>query len=485
MNKRRTIFLLLIIAFGLYSFAQQPHYFVANGKKVNIKEFNKRIANAMDDIGIPGVSLAIIDHDSVVFSNAYGYVTKGGEKLNRETIFEACSLSKTFLVYLVYKMVDKGLLDLDKPMYKYMRKENFENMPGYQLITPRMILSHCSGIENWREMNNPDSLEIVAFPGTSYVYSGEGYHYLAEVMEMLIKEPYERTVKRVVLTPLHLNRTFTSYAKDNSSPLNYAIGHTIMGDTIPKKKNYTPVPAAGVHTTPEDYANLIIAICNGKYVSAARIKDMLTPSIRLIDTDSLTHYGPGFEVIYSPHDTLICHEGANAGFRNVFFYSVRNKRGFVLMTNHEWGKKLAELVSRSTVELDITTRTHQYSFEDQYPDNASRLLNIYRKKGVDAMLANVEQLRQKNKLSMKNMVELSYAFAGKDDKINKMLLDENVAYFPASIWPYMELGYYYYERNDFGQAYKYFSRIKEIDHTASLVDFELKVCEEKKGQGIK
>lgn len=483
--KRKIPFLLALVTVIAGAYAQQTAYFMVNGRKISIRDFDNKIKRMMDDIGVPGASLAIIDSNRIVYSSAYGYVKKGGAPINSETIFEACSLSKSFLVYMTYKLVDEGKLNLDKPIYQYLEKRSLKKYPGYSLITPRMLLSHCSGIENWKEMNNPDSLEIVAAPGKSYVYSGEGYHYLAEVVQMLMKEPYEKAIKRVVLDPLHLTRTYTSYAKDDSYPLNYAIGHTVMGDTVPKRKNHTPIPAALVHTTAEDYANLIIHLFNGKNLSDARVKDVLTPAVRLIEIDSSAWYGAGFEIIYSPHDTLIAHGGANAGFRNAVFYSVTHQRGFVLMTNQEWGKKMAEQINKATVDMDITPRTRQYGFEDQYPDNATKLLNTYRTKGVTGMLQQINQLKQKNRLGAKTLVELSYALPGRDSMIGKQLLNDNAALFSGSVWPYLELGYYYYERSDYAMAHKYFAKVKEMYGEADLVNYELKICEEKKEAGIK
>jgi CubicO group peptidase (beta-lactamase class C family) len=473
------VFAIILIAFCNRAVAQSKEIVFTSGRSINVIEFNNSIRKSMDAVGITGLSLAVIDNDKVVFSNSYGYKDKGGGKINGETIFEACSLSKSFFAYLVYQLVEEGKLDLDKPIYEYWENGALKNDPRNKAITSRMILSHCSGIENWKDMNNPDSLEIVANPGERYVYSGEGYHYLAVVVQNLMKQSYEQAIIKKVLEPLKLNRTYTTYSADGRYPSNYAIGHDIMGNAVlPKRKNTSPVPAAGMHTTANDYANLIIHFFNSKNFSAAGRKNLVSPVIRLHKQNPSVYYGPGFEVIITPGDTIISHGGANQGFRNVVFYSLKHKRGFVLLTNHEWGKKLVAQISKATVDLDIETRLGDYDFEDQFPDNATRLLNIYKKAGFETMMKQVDVLQQKKQLKTRTLPDLSYALRyDKNDNGARLLLEKNIACFPGETNPYVELGYYYYESKSYDSAYRYFSRIGDIHGDTALISYQVKLCE--------
>src|SRR5580692_11694837 len=131
--------------------AQNEGYFMSNGKNVEIGVFNREMEKKIRDVGIQAVSVAIIDDNKVVFSNAYGYKQLSAkDKVDPNTVFEACSLSKSYLVYVVFKLVDEGKFDLDKPICQYMEPGPIlDHDPRYKLITSRMILSHCSGIENW------------------------------------------------------------------------------------------------------------------------------------------------------------------------------------------------------------------------------------------------------------------------------------------------------------------------------------------------
>lgn len=466
-------------------FGQQKQFFWVNNKKVYISSLNSKLSRAMKDLGIPGISLAVIDNNKVVFSEGLGYKLRNAGVVDDKTIFEACSLSKTFLVYVAYRLADEGKLDLDKPMWEYMKNENLANDSRYKLITARMLLSHCSGIENWRTMNDPDSLEITAQPGTQYVYSGEGYHYLAEVIQIILDEAYEKTIKRMVLGPLQLFRSFTSYSKDGKYPTNYATGHDLTGHKIEKWKNDSPVPASGVHTTARDYANLIINFFKPGNFSETSIKNILHPAVRIINSDPASYYGPGFEIIYSADDTIISHGGANTGFRNIMFYSVKNKRGFVLMTNHEWGKKLAKLVCEETAGISITPRLVQDDFEDQYPDNTALLLKKYRQKGFDTMLAAIQQLKLSGQLGPKTLSELGYSFLSEGkESVMKDFFSQNIALFPVRTFPYLDYGYYYLDKPDYDSAYKYFNQIRIFGGDTTMMIYQLRYCEKKLGRPV-
>ncbi|MCX6316087.1 MAG: serine hydrolase [Bacteroidetes bacterium] len=461
---------------------QGAGYFISGNRKININSFNTRLIKAMQDLGIPAVSLAVIDNNKVVFSEGVGFKQKNGSRADKETIFEACSLSKSFLVFVAHKLVEQGMLDLDKPMYQYMENESLQGDPRYRLITPRMLLSHSSGIENWRDMNDPDSLEITATPGSQYVYSGEGYHYLAEVIQELMKEDYEKTIRRMVFKPLGLRRSFTTYSKDGKFPVNYAVGYDLVGKKVDKWKNSTPVPASGVHTTAHDYATLITAFFRPGNFSAQTLENLLHPAVRIIEKDDISFYGPGFEIIYSGNDTLICHGGANGGFRNIMFYSVKSKSGFVLMTNQEWGKKLAAFIARETTSLDISPRLLQDDFEDQYPDHTTALLKLYRQKGMQPFRHSLDTLSSSGNMGPKTLSELGYFFYGLgQEDLTRKFFTQNITLFPKREFGYLDYGYYYMEKKQFDSAYKYFNAIRNFGGDTTMMFYQLRNCEKKLG----
>ena len=103
--------------------------------------------------------------------------------VDSNTVFEFASVSKTVFAYVVMKACEKGILDLDTPLTKYTSDRYLVGDPRLDLITPRHVLSHTTGFQNWRSKTDP--LRIQFTPGAHRGYSGEGYWYLQSVLTHL------------------------------------------------------------------------------------------------------------------------------------------------------------------------------------------------------------------------------------------------------------------------------------------------------------
>ncbi|MCX2584723.1 serine hydrolase domain-containing protein [Pedobacter sp. MR22-3] len=461
-----------ISAFNTY--AQKS--FGVNNRIIDIDALNKKVDFLIKETGIPGVSLSIISNDKIVFSNSYGVKQLGTEgKINNETIFEACSLSKSFLAFVAYQLADKGRLDLDKPLYNYLKYQLLEHDLRYKSITARMVLSHSSGIENWKFMHNPDTLELMSNPGERFVYSGEGYQYLAQVIELILHKSYEDYISDMVIKPLGLKRTFTSY---KSNPQNYAIGHNAFGKPYEKWKNMSTRPASGNHTTSADYAKLIIGIFNQKNISNHTIYEVTRPIVRLQENNPSVYYAAGFEIISSKNDTIISHGGTNDGFRGLMFYSPKNKTGFVLLANSDRGKSIAMSINDATVQLDVAAK-FLGNFSEQYPSNAISLLKFYNESGLNVMLARLNELEHEGKLNENTLNDLGEEFMKVSDSVATDLLTKNIRLFPKSSTSHYLLGIIDMKNKRYSSAYAHFQKAKELNFQYGDIDFDINEARKK------
>ena len=89
-----------------------------DGEKLSVGHLDEFILKAMDSVGVPGLSIAIINDANIVYHRAFG-VTDIEKKtpVTDKTIFEGASLSKPLFAYFVMKMVEKGVLNLDEPYF--------------------------------------------------------------------------------------------------------------------------------------------------------------------------------------------------------------------------------------------------------------------------------------------------------------------------------------------------------------------------------
>jgi CubicO group peptidase (beta-lactamase class C family) len=468
--------LTLIICWSGIS-AQQPTAFSVNGKKIDARQFDGKVNHLLTETGVPAMSLAIIEDNKIVYYKNYGYkkiTTK--EKVDSTTIFEACSLSKSFLVFAAYRLVDEGKLDLHKPMYQYLEHPRLAHDPRYKLITPMMILNHSSGIENWAMFNNPDTLEILSDPGTKYVYSGEGYEYLARVMESILHKSYRTYISEMVFEPLQLKNTYASYSSGGKFPSDYATGHSLFQKVFDKWKNDSTGPAAGIHTTAKDYATLLLSVFNKKYLSDSSLKLILTPGIRRGNPRVSRYFNTGFEALYTPNDTIISHSGDNRGFKNLMFYSVTKKRGIVFLTNSDMGIRLGRELCGMSVGLDVSPYFSDYY--EQYPSPAIRLAKIYREKGKAAMFAALEELENapKDRIAAKSIDDLGQLFYDEDKTIARKLLQDNIRLYPNSPRSYFTLGEMEMEEKNYKTAYEYFLKAKTLNIDDGDLEDNLAKC---------
>lgn len=392
-----------LVTTSLYVRAQQATFFNSADSIVNIGEFDRNVQKMMAGVGVPAASIAVIEDNEIVYFNTYGLRNKEKKKLaNNKTIFEGASLTKIFLVYVVNRLIEQGRFDLDKPMYQYLEHEQLKHDTRYKLITPRMIMCHSSGIENWRRDNDPDVLEILEDPGTEFVYSGEGYQYLARVVSLILGKSYEAYITEMVINPFGLERTFMKYRKTALTPFqkgatgNYAIGYSPYGKPVSKWKNHEAVPASGVHTTARALAKLLVGIMNGENLSHARIDSICTPQISIPEPGQQS--GLGFFLAYTDQDSVIFFGGVNTGFRSYMFYSFKYKRGFVFQSNAETGWMMILELNRLTAHLKIDQLFEGISFM-QYPSKYIYLQNIFREQDRNKFLVAVQMEIQKGTLS--------------------------------------------------------------------------------------
>ncbi|WP_289644215.1 serine hydrolase domain-containing protein [Maribacter aestuarii] len=121
------------------------------GKKISSDSLDIFLEGQMKVLDVPGVSVAIINDGRVVYHTVKGYAdSETKKKVNEKTIFEGASLSKPLFAYFVMGFVEEGKLDLDRPLYEYLPYDDIANDERYKKITARMVLSHTTGLPNWR-----------------------------------------------------------------------------------------------------------------------------------------------------------------------------------------------------------------------------------------------------------------------------------------------------------------------------------------------
>jgi CubicO group peptidase (beta-lactamase class C family) len=349
MNYVRTVLVCLIGFFGAKAPAQIK---TLNGKTIAFADMDKFISRKIDSLNIPSASVAFINNGKIVYSKAYGLADVEHKiKADENTVYEAASISKIVFAYFIMRMVDKGVIDLDAPLYKYLPYKDIEYDERYKLFTARMVLSHTTGLPNWHEWqpadpsrNLPKGAQYIMFtPGTQFSYSGEGYQYLSWVIAHLLKTDMvhlSEIVHEEVCKPLameHADFSWNDYIKTHRA--NGYFGNDRKDSLrLGELKRFDEFSApGGLRTNAADYAKFMIGIVEGKGLSKKSATELLSNQATVTDAgtarDAGEHWGLGVAIKTTPYGIRYWHNGSNGDFTSEFEIFKDSKSGFVVLTN--------------------------------------------------------------------------------------------------------------------------------------------------------
>jgi CubicO group peptidase (beta-lactamase class C family) len=342
-----------LILLLLISIASQAQITALNGKKISAAAMDHFLSIQMDSLHIPGLSIAIINKGKIVYHQNLGYANlEKKTKVDNNSLFEACSMSKTVFAYFVLQMVDKGVIKLDTPLYQYLPYPDIAYDERYKLITARMILAHTSGLPNWHEYEPADSslhvpkgAQYLKFtPGTGFNYSGEGYQYLVRVMAHLLNTnelELGNIVYKEVCKPLGMNHSWfgwNDFVKEHKvSGYRFKDGENKVGE-LKKFEEFSA--AGGLHSNAVDYAHFIIALMHQK------ADEMFKQQSKVPDWDDTDYWGLGIGMKTTPYGLRYMHSGNNGDFTCYFIMYKDLQTGFVFFTNNNQAGDLFDILEQ-------------------------------------------------------------------------------------------------------------------------------------------
>jgi len=245
------------------------------------RRLEQRIPPLLREAGVPGLSIALLRDGELVWHRGFGVKNaRTGEPVTDGTVFEAASLSKPVFAYAVLRLVDRGELDLDRPLTQYLPgRYDVGDDPRLDRITARRVLSHTTGLPNWRPRGGP--LLIHFTPGERFSYSGEGFVYLSKVIEHVTGEALDDFMRRIVFEPLGM--TSSSYVWQESYEARMTSVHDSKGDPaeLDRMARSSGNVAASLLTTAEDYGRFVAAVSKGTGLRTQSWKSMLTPQVNV------------------------------------------------------------------------------------------------------------------------------------------------------------------------------------------------------------
>jgi CubicO group peptidase (beta-lactamase class C family) len=423
---------------------------------------------------IPGISIAVIRDGKIAWSGAYGVADPAsGAPVRPETVFQAASLTKPVFAYMVLRLADRGVIDLDQPLWAIIPEPRLEGDSRARQITARHVLSHTTGLPN----QGGATMATGFAPGERFGYSGEGFNWLQKAVEKLTGTSAAELVRREVLAPLGMTRS--SLIWEESFAGSAAANVNELGTIEPLPRSREANAAASLLTTAEDYARFLLAIVEGKGLAPGTREAMLTPRVQVQKDVS---WGLGWGLQAPAERTSFWHWGHMNASRA--FTAVRRdgSAGLVYFANSHEGLNVARALAALAMDgaqpgLDWL----QYeSFDDPRRLARRQILEALRA-GPDAGARRWREQQAARPAVVDD--ELTLAIAGSlIDQIRgadaTAILQAAVAEKPGSAALQDRLGTAHLVANDLEAARRSFQKARALDPATPSREAELRWIEE-------
>ncbi len=259
-----------------------------DGRPVTAEHIDSQATRMMAEAKVQGLAMAVIDDGQVVFTKSWGHRNVAKKlPLQTDTIMYGASLTKFAFAYMVMQLVDEKKLDLDRPIAGYL-SQPLPEYPFYaalrgderwRRLTPRILLSHSSGLANFAFLEPDGRMRLHFAPGTRYAYSGEGIILMQFVLETAAGMNVGDGMQRRVFDRFGMTRTSMMWRADFVD--NLADGYALDGSFAAHDRRSRPRAAGSMDTTIADFAKFLAGFMRGEGLSAAARAEMLKPQIAI------------------------------------------------------------------------------------------------------------------------------------------------------------------------------------------------------------
>jgi CubicO group peptidase (beta-lactamase class C family) len=261
---------------------------------------SKFLKTATDRGDVPGVVVAVVDEDGVLYTEAFGLSsTTRKTPMTKDTIFNMASMTKAITSAAVMILVDEGKLKLDDEVAKYLPKykdplviskfneadATYETRPAKRAITIRHLLTHTSGIGYGfssptltkimtKTMQAELDLPLLFDPGESWAY-GASTRVLGHVVEEISKQKIDAFLESRILGPLGMHDTSYLVPKEKY-PRVVAVNARGADGKFVERPVPSNIPAqvqgdGGLYGTASDYGLFLRMLLNDGALNVKRI----------------------------------------------------------------------------------------------------------------------------------------------------------------------------------------------------------------------
>lgn len=338
------------------------------------------VRDEMDKHDVPGLSLALVDADRVLWAEGFGYADeKHQRKATPETLFVAGGLTQALTAAVTLQLAEQQAIGLDRPLR--------DQLPGFSIrsrfdaappITPRLLLSHHAGLPAmhlrgmWAPQPEPfgdfvarlKDEYLASPPGLVYAPSFPGYDVLGRLIEEHCGMAYAACVTRKLLQPLGMTRS--TFDRAGADPALLA-RHYWEGEEVPFT-GVRDVPAGGLVSNVLElgrFARMLLA--HGRFdgralLRAASVADMLRAQNADVALDLDHRVGMPWNLtgVRFPQAKRVAWLSNNSPFaRGRIVLLPEQPLGLVVMTNSSGSTEAVRVISERLLQLVLEQRQPQ------------------------------------------------------------------------------------------------------------------------------
>ncbi len=313
---------------------------------------DERIPTMMKLYGIPGCNIALVQGNKVVWTEAYGYADlASGRVLTIDTPMSVQSITKSVTAWGVMRLREKELLDLDVPVWQYLKSWQFP-LTDYptEKITVRQLLSHTAGMPlgDFTNIYSPgevipsnrdvmtDEVVLMREPGTRFSYSNTGYNLLEILIEDVTGQSFSDYIRTEVLLPLGMESA--AFDIDKAVTLYPPTGYNLRGEPV-QVYLYPSKASGGLFATAHDIALFALSgMKENPVLSGDSIKLLYAPESNKIGVYGLVFesYGFGHYLEKLPNGMLsVSHGGQGNGIMTHLQAVPETGDAIVILTNSQ------------------------------------------------------------------------------------------------------------------------------------------------------
>ena len=388
------------------------------------------VAKAVRDWNVPGLAIAIVRGDSVVYARGFGVRTLGRpEQVDEHSLFAIGSTTKAFTATALAMLVDEGKVSLDDPVTKYVPDFRLADPYVTHELTVRDLLTHRSGLPNtdalWygTGLSTDEILRRMRFvrQATSfrsgYEYQNVMFTLAGRVVANASGMPWEEFVRRRILAPLGMRETVVGIrglagAADVASP------HVEVDDTL-RPVAYRDLdavcPAGCINSSVSDLARWIrfqldsARVDTTRLVKRATFAQMWTPQFLIpaaayypaarLANPHFTGYGLAWFLQDYRGRLLAMHTGSIDGMSAIVGLLPEKRVGVVVLANSDHAELRHALMYRA---LDLAAG-------DSTRDWSTEVLNVYKPGFERAKAAEHARMAQRVRGTRPTLPLASYA----------------------------------------------------------------------------